>query len=100
MGRSSGIGTTAIQLAKAFGATVVVTAGSDEKCAACVALGADFAVNYRAEDFSAGVRRVTGGRGAGTGRGTVAAPRGTAGLGAEGAVRVGLGTEGVRGGAC
>jgi NADPH:quinone reductase len=50
-GGSSGIGTTAIQLGKAFGARVVVTAGSDEKCAACVALGADIAINYRAEDF-------------------------------------------------
>jgi NADPH:quinone reductase len=52
-GGSSGIGTTAIQLGKAFGARVVVTAGSDEKCAACVALGADVAINYRAEDFAA-----------------------------------------------
>jgi NADPH:quinone reductase len=52
-GGSSGIGTTAIQLAKAFGARVVVTAGSDDKCAACVALGADLAVNYRSQDFEA-----------------------------------------------
>jgi NADPH:quinone reductase len=51
-GGSSGIGTTAIQLGKAFGARVVVTAGSDEKCAACVKLGADVAINYRAEDFA------------------------------------------------
>ncbi len=50
-GGSSGIGTTTIQLAKAFGARVVTTAGSDEKCAACVALGADVAINYRAQDF-------------------------------------------------
>jgi NADPH2:quinone reductase len=50
-GGSSGIGTTAIQLAKAFGATVVVTAGSDEKCAECVSLGADVAINYRSHDF-------------------------------------------------
>ncbi len=50
-GGSSGIGTTALQLAKAFGATVVVTAGSDEKCAECVALGADVAINYRTLDF-------------------------------------------------
>jgi NADPH:quinone reductase len=50
-GGSSGIGTTAIQLAKAFGARVIVTAGSAEKCAACVELGADIAINYRAEDF-------------------------------------------------
>ncbi len=50
-GGSSGIGTTAIQLAKAFGATVYATAGSDEKCEACVTLGADRAINYREEDF-------------------------------------------------
>lgn len=50
-GGSSGIGTTAIMLAKAFGARVVVTAGSDDKCAACVKLGADYAINYRTEDF-------------------------------------------------
>ena len=46
-GGTSGIGVTAIQLAKAVGATVIVTAGSDDKCAACVALGADHAINYR-----------------------------------------------------
>ena len=62
-GGSSGIGVTAIQLAKAFGATVIVTAGSDEKCAACVALGADHAINYRTQDFVAEVKRLTGGRG-------------------------------------
>ena len=50
-GGSSGIGTTAIQLAKAFGSTVVVTAGSDEKCAECLSLGADVAINYRSQDF-------------------------------------------------
>ena len=50
-GGSSGIGTTAIQIAKALGARVFVTAGSEEKCAACVALGAERAVNYRSEDF-------------------------------------------------
>lgn len=50
-GGSSGIGTTAIQLAKAFGATVVVTAGSDEKCAECLGIGADVAINYRTQDF-------------------------------------------------
>ncbi|PYC47456.1 NAD(P)H-quinone oxidoreductase [Litorivita pollutaquae] len=50
-GGSSGIGTTAIQLAKAMGARVFTTAGSDEKCAACVALGAEKAINYRTEDF-------------------------------------------------
>jgi NADPH:quinone reductase len=63
-GGTSGIGVTAIQLAKALGATVIVTAGSDEKCAACLALGADHAVNYRATDFAAEVKRLTGGRGA------------------------------------
>jgi NADPH:quinone reductase len=50
-GGSSGIGTTALQLAKAFGAKVVVTAGSDEKCAECAGLGADVAINYRTSDF-------------------------------------------------
>lgn len=50
-GGTSGIGTTAIQMAKAFGATVYTTAGSDEKCAACRDLGADIAVNYRTGDF-------------------------------------------------
>ena len=63
-GGSSGIGTTAIQLAKAFGAEVIVTAGSPEKCAACVALGADHAIDYRQEDFVAGVHKATGGKGA------------------------------------
>lgn len=63
-GGTSGIGVTAIQLAKAAGATVIVTAGSDDKCAACVALGADHAVNYRSADFAAEVMRLTGGRGA------------------------------------
>ena len=52
-GGSSGIGTTAIQIAKALGARVFVTAGSDEKCAACLALGAERAINYRTEDFVA-----------------------------------------------
>lgn len=52
-GGSSGIGTTAIQLAKAFGATVITTAGSDEKCADCKNLGADLAINYRTQDFVA-----------------------------------------------
>jgi NADPH2:quinone reductase len=51
-------------LAKAFGSRVLVTAGSDEKCAACVALGADHAINYRTQDFPAEVRRLTDGRGA------------------------------------
>ena len=63
-GGSSGIGVTAIQLAKALGATVIVTAGSDEKCAACLAIGADHAINYRTQDFVAETRRLTGGRGA------------------------------------
>jgi NADPH2:quinone reductase len=63
-GGSSGIGVTAIQLGKAFGAKVVVTAGSDEKCAACLALGADVAVNYRREDFVERTLVATEGRGA------------------------------------
>ena len=63
-GGSSGIGTTAIQLAKAFGAKVIVTAGSADKCAACVKLGADVAINYRSEDFVERVKAETGGRGA------------------------------------
>ncbi len=63
-GGSSGIGVTAIQLAKALGATVIVTAGSDDKCAACLALGADHAINYRSQDFAAEVKRLTGGLGA------------------------------------
>ena len=62
-GGSSGIGVTAIQLAKAKGATVIVTAGSDDKCAACVALGADHAINYKSSDFEAEVKTLTGGRG-------------------------------------
>jgi NADPH2:quinone reductase len=62
-GGSSGIGVTAIQLAKAFGAHVIVTAGSDDKCRACVALGADHAVNYRTHDFVAEVERITAKRG-------------------------------------
>src|SRR5262249_52106949 len=63
-GGSSGIGTTAIQLAKAFGARVVTTAGSAEKCDACRRLGADVAVNYKAEDFVAATKAATGGKGA------------------------------------
>ncbi|ALG71367.1 NAD(P)H-quinone oxidoreductase [Azospirillum thiophilum] len=62
-GGSSGIGTTAIQLAKAFGATVFTTAGSDDKCRACEELGADRAINYRTEDFVTVIREATGGRG-------------------------------------
>jgi len=63
-GGSSGIGVTAIHLGKAFGATVIVTAGSDDKCAACLKQGADHAVNYKTQDFVAEVKRITGGRGA------------------------------------
>jgi NADPH2:quinone reductase len=63
-GGTSGIGTTAIQLAKAFGATVIATAGSDEKAAACERLGADVGVNYRADDYVARTLAATGGRGA------------------------------------
>src|SRR5260370_917083 len=63
-GGSSGIGTAAIQLAKAFGARVVTTAGSAEKCAACRRLGADVAVNYKSEDFVAATKEATGGAGA------------------------------------
>ena len=62
-GGSSGIGVTAIMLAKALGSTVIVTAGSDGKCAACVSLGADHAINYRTQDFVAEVKRLTHGRG-------------------------------------
>jgi NADPH2:quinone reductase len=63
-GGSSGIGTTAIMLAKAFGAKVIVTAGTDEKCAACVKLGADHAINYKTQDFVEEVKKITGGQGA------------------------------------
>ncbi len=62
-GGSSGIGVTAIQLARAMGAQVIATAGSDEKCAACVALGADHAINYKTHDFQAEIGRITSGRG-------------------------------------
>ena len=62
-GGSSGIGVTAIQIAKAMGATVIVTAGSDEKCAACTALGADHAINYKTADFVEEVKKITGGKG-------------------------------------
>ncbi|MFM8769386.1 MAG: NAD(P)H-quinone oxidoreductase, partial [Rubrivivax sp.] len=63
-GGSSGIGVTALALAKAVGCRVIVTAGTDEKCAACVALGADLAINYRTQDFVAEVKAFTQGRGA------------------------------------
>lgn len=62
-GGTSGIGVTAIQMAKAAGATVIATAGSDEKCAACVALGADHAINYKTQDFAEEARRITGKKG-------------------------------------
>ena len=62
-GGSSGIGVTAIQIAKAMGAMVIVTAGSDEKCAACVALGADHAINYKTADFAVEVKKLTNGKG-------------------------------------
>ena len=63
-GGTSGIGVTAIQLAKAAGATVIVTAGSDEKCGACRELGADHAINYRTHDFATEVKRLTEAKGA------------------------------------
>ncbi|HEU0117776.1 MAG TPA: NAD(P)H-quinone oxidoreductase [Alphaproteobacteria bacterium] len=62
-GGSSGIGTTAIQMAKLFGVKIFVTAGSDEKCEACRKLGADLAINYKTEDFVAAVEKATGGQG-------------------------------------
>ena len=63
-GGSSGIGTTAIQLASVFGAYVITTAGSAEKCAACLKIGADRAVNYKEQDFVAAVKEATDGKGA------------------------------------
>lgn len=63
-GGTSGIGVTAIQLARALGANVIATAGSDEKCAACISLGAHHAINYRSQDFVVEVKRITQGRGA------------------------------------
>ena len=62
-GGTSGIGTTAIQLAKAFGANVLVTAGTDAKCRFCTELGADAAINYKTQDFVEEVLRLTGNRG-------------------------------------
>ncbi len=62
-GGTSGIGTTALKLAKAFGARVIVTAGSAEKCQACLDLGADGAIDYRREDFVARSKELTEGRG-------------------------------------
>lgn len=62
-GGTSGIGTTAIQLARAMGARVFATAGSDEKCAKCLELGAELAINYRTQDFVAEVKQATDKRG-------------------------------------
>jgi NADPH2:quinone reductase len=62
-GGSSGIGVTAIMLAKAMGHRVFVTAGSDEKCAACIKLGADVAINYKTQDFVEEVKKATNGKG-------------------------------------
>lgn len=62
-GGTSGIGTTAIQLAKAFGATVIATAGTDDKCDACIKLGADHAINYRNEVFEERTNEITNGKG-------------------------------------
>jgi NADPH:quinone reductase len=62
-GGASGIGVAAIQMAKALGARVIATVGSDDKCAACVALGADHAINYKTQDFVAAVAEFTGGQG-------------------------------------
>jgi len=62
-GGTSGIGVTAIQMAKALGATVIATAGSDEKCQACLKLGADHAINYKTQDFAAEAKQLTGGTG-------------------------------------
>lgn len=62
-GGSSGIGTTAIQIAKALGARVFATAGDDEKCRACEAIGAERAINYRTEDYVAVLKEATGKRG-------------------------------------
>jgi len=62
-GGSSGIGTTAIQLAKAFGATVIITAGSPEKCAFCRTLGADHAIDYKTQDFVEQAKKITRKRG-------------------------------------
>lgn len=62
-GGTSGIGVTAIQLARAFGVTVIATAGSDEKCVACLALGAHHAINYKSQDFVVEAKRITDGKG-------------------------------------
>jgi len=62
-GGGSGIGTVAIQLAKTFGATVFTTAGGPEKCAACTALGADFVIDYKTEDYVETIKKATGDKG-------------------------------------
>src|SRR3989338_9079964 len=62
-GGSSGIGVTAIQMARALGAKVIVTAGSDDKCDACLKLGADHAINYKTQDFAEEAKKLTGGAG-------------------------------------
>jgi NADPH:quinone reductase len=62
-GGSSGIGVAAITMAKAMGSKVIVTAGTDDKCQSCLALGADHAINYKTQDFAAEVKAITGGRG-------------------------------------
>ena len=62
-GGTSGIGVTAIQMAKALGAKVIATAGSDEKCQACLKLGADHAINYKTQDFAEEAKKLTGGNG-------------------------------------
>jgi NADPH:quinone reductase len=62
-GGTSGIGVTAIQMAKALGAKVIATAGSDEKCEACLKLGADHAINYKTQDFADEAKKLTGGAG-------------------------------------
>jgi NADPH:quinone reductase len=62
-GGTSGIGVTAIQMAKALGARIIATAGSDDKCAACLALGADHAINYKTQDFVSAVAALTAGQG-------------------------------------
>src|SRR4051812_21511817 len=62
-GGTSGIGVTAIQMAKAMGAKVIATAGSDEKCDACIRLGADHAINYKTQDFAEKAKEFTGGKG-------------------------------------
>jgi NADPH2:quinone reductase len=62
-GGSSGIGTMAVQLGKAFGAKVIITAGTARKCAACIDLGADIAINYRTEDFVERIKQATNGQG-------------------------------------